>query len=439
MADHTAIAAVSTTLRTLLLDRMTMPVQVTLAPPDVSISGQDGARVNIYLSEIVENAQLKNQEIPGRGTPGAYGRPPLSLNLRYLLTTYSESETQPDSDLNAQRVLGDAMRVLHDFGPALDALKIGNPAAGVVGDPVLDPALTDEFERVKVTLHHASLDEVARLWAALPDAAFRRSVMYEVTVVQIETKLRQPRPRPVETRRIMATVRRRPHILSAYVTPGPAEPIGETRVRIGDEITILAEQMLADKLYVRLGTLAPVRIVPTGSGEVRITVPDATYPIDLDHIATRSIPPAEQLQVGALEVQLIAEHPADGVAGGLGKGANVQEPRRYASNTALLQLVPKITALVPPGGTAADTLEVQGVRLWNPNIRTAEVILGDIALTILPPGPGNPTPTPTSVKVPVADAAALLPVPPAAGTPYPAAVQLDGARSRDASSFLLKP
>ncbi|MBU3079001.1 DUF4255 domain-containing protein [Sphingomonas quercus] len=434
MADHTAIAAVSMTLRTLLLDRMTMPVQVTLAPPDVSIAGQDGARVNLYLSEVVENGQLKNQEIPGRGSPGAYGRPPLSLNLRYLLTTYSDSETQADSDLNAQRILGDAMRVLHDFAPGLDTLAIVNPAAGVVGDPVLDAALADEFERVKVTLHHASLDEVARLWAALPEAAFRRSVMYEVTVVQIETTRPRPRPRPVETRRIMASVRRRPHILAAYVTPAPSEPIGESRVRIGDEITIVAEQMLADKLYVRLGTLAPIRIVPGGSGEVCITLPGATYAADLDHSAPRAVPPAEQLQIGPLDVQLIAEHPADGVAGGLGRGANVQLPRLYASNAVVLQLVPRITALVPASGTGATTLEVQGTRLWNAKVHTAEVILGDIALPI--PAAGA---TATSVKVPLAEAAALLPAPAAAGTPYPIAVQLDGARSRDPVSFLLKP
>jgi len=78
----------------------------------------------------------------------------------------------------------------------------------------------------------------------------------------------------VETRRIVATVRRRPHILSAYVSPVGLEPIRETRVRIGDEITIVAEHMLADKLFIRLGTLQPIRITPTGSGEARIIVPD---------------------------------------------------------------------------------------------------------------------------------------------------------------------
>src|SRR5829696_2456938 len=198
MASHGAIAAVSKTLRTLLLDQMTTGAQVTLAPPDVTVTGADGARVNLYLCEVLENVQLKNQEIPGSGHPAAYGRPPLSLNMRYLLTTYSESEIQPQSDLNAQTILGDAMRVMHDFGHRIDTLTITNPAAGLPGDAVLDNVLADEFERVKITLHPTSLEDITKIWSAMPEASFRRSVIYEVTVVQIETPERRPRPRPVE-------------------------------------------------------------------------------------------------------------------------------------------------------------------------------------------------------------------------------------------------
>ena len=440
MAGHAAIAAVSRTLRTLLLDRMVTGADVTLAPPDVAVEGMTGARVNLYLYEVLENAGLKNQEIPGTGHPGTYGRPPLSLNLRYLLTSYSENETGSDADINAQTILGDAMRVLHEFSHRIDTLTITNPIAGPVGDEVLDDVLADEFERVKVTLHPASLDDLSKIWSALPDSNFRRSVMYEVTVVQIQTTETRPRPRPVETRRILASVRRRPHIIAAYVTPAaPADPIGEIRARVGDEITILAEHMLADRLYVRLGGLEPIRISPVGAGEVRITVPDDQYPIDLDHPAVRPIPAADRLQPGALDVRLIAEHPVEGVEGGLDRGAAVAEMRRYPSNAALLQHVPRVDLLVPPNGPAATVLEVQGARLWHDGVRTAEVIIGDAAVVIRDLGGGTPPPSPTSVRIPIAEAAALLPPPAPAGTAHPLAVQLDGARSRDPVSFVLDP
>jgi Pvc16 N-terminal domain len=439
MATFAAIAAVTRTLRTLLLDRMITGAQVTLAPPDVSVAGVDGARVNLYLCEVVENAALKNQEVPGVGHPGAFGRPPLWLNLRFLLTTYSDTETQTESDLNAQTILGDAMRVLHDFGLSIDTLKISNPAAGLVGDPVLDDVLVGEFERVKIVLHSIPLDEITRIWSALPDANFRRSVLYEATVVQIETPMPRPRPQPVETRRIVATIRRRPQILAAFVTPVlPTDPNGEMRVRIGDQITILADHAIADRLFVRLGALEPIRISPTGSAAIQITVPDAQYPVDLDHPATRPIPPGDRLETGPLEIQLIAEHPADGVSGGLDRGAHVETPRRYVSNSALLQLVPRIDALTPTHGPAGTILEVSGARLWRSSAKSAEVIVGDAAVAIRPLG-GQPAPSPTSVRIAVSEAAAALPAPPALGTPYPVAVQLDGARSRDAAVYKLEP
>ena len=135
---------------------------------------------------------------------------------------------------------------------------------------------------------------------------------------------------------------------------------------------------------------------------------------------------------------LIAEHPADGVRRRPDRGSAIAPPRR-ASNTVLLQLVPQISALVPTNGPASTILEVQGTRLWHPRVRTGEVIIGDVALIIRPLGGGNPPPSPTSVLVPVAEAAAILPAPDPGGSPYPVAIQLDGARSRDPVTYVLDP
>ena len=433
MADHTAIAAVSRTLRTLLLDRLAMNAAVTIAPPDLTIANVDGPRANLYLYQVIENAALKNQENPSHGHPAAYGRPPLSLNLRYLLTTQSATENQTESDLNAQEHLGDAMRVLHDFGNQLDSLRIVNPAAGPVGSPVLDAVLREEYERIKIVLHPIDLDELTKVWSALSDENFRRSVAYEVTVVQIETIVPRPAPRPVETRRIFASVRRRPVTRRVYVTPGANEPIGELRVRVGEEITIVAENSLAERLFVQFGALDPIRIPPPGDGHIRITLPDSEYPVDLDHAAPRPIPIVNRLQPGVIEIRVIAEHPTDGVEGGLGHGKNFSDMRRYASNTALLQLVPQVTDVTPPSGTAATVLRVEGTRLWHDQAELAEVIIADAAVRIRQPATGDAwaAPTPTAVEIPVSDAAALLPALSPGDAPYPVAVQVDGARSRD--------
>ncbi len=439
MADQTAIAAVSRTLRTLLLDRMVTAPAVTIAPPDVVITGIAGARVNLYLLHVVENAELKNQESPFTGS--AYGRSPLSLNLRYLMTTYSALETQPDADLNAQGLLGDAMRVLHDFGNRIDALTVTSPAAGTVGDPILDPVLAEEFERLRLTLQPASIDDLVKIWSALPEVNFRRSVIYEVTVVQIATPAPRVLPLPVQRRRIIASLRWRPVIEAAYVTPPPGQPKGELRARIGEEVTIEAADIAADKLYVRLGTLDPIRVT-AAAGLIRVAIPDDTYPADLDNPLPRPIPASQQLQPGPLPVQVLAQTIEEGVEGGLlDHGSAISAVSRHASNLALLQLVPRVTDVSPAAGAAAAVLSVSGTRLWHPAAHSVEVVIGDAAVTVRAPGLGDPwaAPGPTNVQIPVADAAAILAVEAAADPPYPVAVEVDGARSRDAAGFHLDP
>ena len=90
MSTFLAIAGVSTTLRNLLLDRMEAPVVVTIAPPDVSISGVTGRRANLYLYQINENAYLKNNAIPF--TSGDIASAPLALELSYLITTFGSAD-----------------------------------------------------------------------------------------------------------------------------------------------------------------------------------------------------------------------------------------------------------------------------------------------------------------------------------------------------------
>jgi hypothetical protein len=445
MASHTAIAAVSRTLRTLLRDRMVTNALITLAPPDVELANVSGSRVNLYLMQVIENAALKNQEIPGRIHPAAYGHPPLSLDLRYLMTTYSAIENQAEADLNAQTILGDAMRVMNDFGNRIDEIKITNPATGAVGQPVLDEDLWMEFERLKVVLHPASLDDITKVWSAVSGTNFRRSAIYEVTVIQIETPAARPRPAPVETRRIVVAQLRRPEILDAYLTPLlPGDPVGERRIRLGDDITIDMQGGRADKLYVKLGTLDPIRVAPRADGRIRIVVPDATYPIDLDHPAPRPIPLAQQLQAGPLQVQLITEHPVEGVEGGLGSGAALSGTRRYGSNLALLQLCPRITSVVPAVASvaaigAASMLRITGERLWPGGKHSVDVIIGDIAIRVRDKKMGDPwiAPTQTSVEIPLLAVSEALQT---SATPYAVAVEVDGARSKDLGvTFTLGP
>jgi hypothetical protein len=417
LSNYLAIAGVSSTLRTLLRDRMTNPVPVTIAPPDATISGSTGQRVNLYLYQITENAYLKNQEIPGEGYPGAHGHPPLSLNLYYLATGYGSSETAADGDLDAQQVLGDAMRVLHDYAIITPDLTITRPSAGTVGDPILDTSLRNEFERVKLMMVPSSLDDLSKLWMALSEVNFRRSVTYEVSVVQIQSQLPRRRALPVKTRRLHAALVRRPEISEVYRTPvNPGDPVGDVRAKIGDNLTIEGRGFKAPKTWVRLGGVDPIGVAPSSDGRIQLPVPDDV-----------------RLQPGPQVVEVLTQRSDEVVQGGLDKGQVVTDQSLTVSNQSVFMLVPGIGSLNPSSGPAATTqLTVNGSRLFNQGLKSF-LLIGDVEIPVAPPQ------TPISITVPLAALAAAAPSL-ATNVDYPVRVQVNGALSaEDNLIFTLTP
>jgi hypothetical protein len=415
MSDYRAIAGVSSTLQTLLTDFMTAPPDITLAPPDVPVDGKSGKRINLYLYLVAENAYLKNQEIPGQGYPGDYGHPPLSLNLHYLLTAYGEKESSPDSDLMAQQLLGDAMRVLHDFA-------IITPAMGI-----LDPSLVGEFERIKITMHPSSVEELAKIWTALPKANFRRSASYEVSVVQIESTLPRRRALPVKTRRLRMSVQRRPQITSVYRTPiAPADPIGDPQAAVGQALTIEGSAFRAQKTWVKLGGLEPIGVVPLSDTRIQIIVPDDLYLIDPDHATTRPIPADDQLQPGPQLVQVLTQWDGERVEGGLGPGVSLPDQVQLVSNQGVFMLVPSITTVNPPALDATNLLTVTGTRLYHAPL-SSYVLVGDVSILVRVPQGADPwaAPTPTQVQVPLT--AVTTAVPPLSSGNHPVRVLVNGA------------
>lgn len=410
MSDFRAIAGVSSTIGRLLRDRMESLVPVTIAPPDVAVVGVSGKRLNLYLYQVTENGHLRNQEIPGQGHPSAYGHPPLSLDLHYFLTAHGTTETAPDADVEAQQVLGDAMRVLHDLPIVSDELKITKSAVGTVGDPILDPSLQNQFEKVKITLEPMTLEELSKIWTALPQTNFRRSVAYQVSVVQIESERLRRVPRSVKTRRIHISVVKRPEIVDVFRTPGPNETKGDRRLAIGQELTIEGLNFLASRTWVRLGGLNPIGVQPLSDTEIRIHIPDDRYPVDPDHPAVRPIEEEDQLQPGAHLVEVLILREADVIEGGLNRGTTSTAQSRQGSNHAFFMLVPGVTNINPTtGGDAGTLLTVTGTRLYRDGLRSY-VVVGDVPVEVRKPGPGDPwsMPTPTTVQVPL-DALSIVP------------------------------
>jgi hypothetical protein len=368
MATYEAVGAVGLTLQALLADRVEHPsgngdvVPVTLGPPGPERDPEGAAeapRINLFLFRVSENPFLRNQEIPGEGSRGAYGQPPLTLDLHYLLTVFGASANGPFFDETpAHRLLGSAMRALHDHAIITDAVTTRRSPAGA---PVLHSALRGEHERIKLTLQPLALEDLTNVWTSL-ELSYRLSVAYEVSVVQIESQRPRRYPRPVQEPpgagpRVYAAPLRRPRILSIAVRRVGDQPNLERPVpfaRVGDTLVIRGSDFGGGGLRIRLGAVeVPPALASDAGDRLEVIVPDDQLPDGTP------IPPASRLQPGPHLVEVAAaaaELP--GVALGSGR--------------AVFVLVPAVASATISG----RTLDITGTRLLAEDL-AGQVVIGN--------------------------------------------------------------
>lgn len=294
MSNALAVAAVTRTLRNLLTSvgtadysglpddtRPTAEIEVTTLPLDRVRNG-DGAsshnQLNLFLYHAEPNSAWRNMDMPLRVRDGESGRPPLALNLYYILTAYG----QDDSELVAHVLLGSAMGILHDH-PVLGRAEIRTALA--------PSELHSQFERVHITPQPVSLDEVSKLWTGF-QSEYRLSAAYQVSVVLIESLRRPAAPLPVLRRGEadqgpVAVAAPGPALLAvtAFEDPSLAEqpPHGKPAAELGDVLVLSGSNLGGEPLTVRLRHLrldVSLELAPESEStdtelRVRLPAPDA--------------------------------------------------------------------------------------------------------------------------------------------------------------------
>jgi hypothetical protein len=119
---------------------------ITLESPAEHVESKDGALLSVYLYRVGENGFMKNRH-PVEGTGGQLQKPPLCLDLYYLITPMLTDA------FDRQVVLGKVMQVLYDH-PTLDGPDLVGSLAGA-GDVL------------RLSLNSVPLNEVALVWQAL--------------------------------------------------------------------------------------------------------------------------------------------------------------------------------------------------------------------------------------------------------------------------------
>ena len=219
MSASTAIGMVSESLRNLLDKKMTITpkVDVTILAPDETGGAR---RINLFLYRILENSALKNLDWQvKRGEPSRIVPPPLSLNLYYLMTSYAQTDS-PTGNATSHAILGEAMRVFHEHA--------------VVPQDALVPGLSNAREQIKIMLNPLDPDELGRVWSTFSQP-FRLSVMYEVSVVQLELLSERPMSKRVERTGV-------PDVRAPF-RPPVVEQLTPLRGPVGAQITVSGQHL----------------------------------------------------------------------------------------------------------------------------------------------------------------------------------------------------
>jgi Pvc16 N-terminal domain len=174
MSDYSVIAELGDALVSVLFSELNADPQIrglidsedriSLESP-AQLENNNSVRFSMYLYRILENPYMKNR-YPLEGTGAKQRKPPLGLDLFYLLTPLVGTPREQ------QIVLGKAMQILYDR-PILESQDLPG-SLGLSG------------EEIRLVLNPVSLEELTRVWQAL-EIPYRLSVCYIARVCLVDS------------------------------------------------------------------------------------------------------------------------------------------------------------------------------------------------------------------------------------------------------------
>jgi hypothetical protein len=271
VSNSLALAAVTATLQSILQSGITQQADladttVTILPLDKARGSNTTNQLNLFLYMINRNAAFANSPMPGVTRPGESAYPPLPLNLYFLITAFGRDDdaAQP----YGHELLGRAMALMHDH-PFLSGDEIRAATSVLLPDADLDR----QPERVRITLHPLTIDELSKLWTGFA-MQYRLSAAYEVAVTLLESARANRTPLPVLTRGKKDNgVDTQPNL----TPPGPTlsaikPPNSQESVRLGEIVTVAGVKLDGTNVALRLTNALIAALNPgTANPGVEIT------------------------------------------------------------------------------------------------------------------------------------------------------------------------
>ena len=313
MSNFTAIAAVTATIKQLLLDNITSDVpgaNVTSNPPDIFQGQTPGNQLNVFLYQIQLNPNYRNDDVPQRDSNGNIIKlPRIGLNLNYLITSYGDG----NDDLLSQQIMASAIRTLHE-NPILTPTLITSALAAT--PEIQNSDLPYQIEVIRLAPHPLSFEEITKLWSIFFQTSYRLSFAYLATVVLLDGLSDVQPTLPVITRNLSVYPFSQPYIQT--IKPQIVEMKNPT-------ITILGRNLASSTVSVMFDTTEQPVNSSIVNNQITIQVPD--------------------IPAGIVSVQIIHKSP-------IGHGPTPDRTREE-SNVFPILLLPNITGtqqqMVPQG------------------------------------------------------------------------------------------
>jgi Pvc16 N-terminal domain len=229
------IAAVTAVLKARLENRLLDadvqaaigPASVTALPPDtVQAGAAEPNQLNIFLHHATPSAAWRNEGHPIRSGNGQrIARPPLALDLNYLVTAFGVDTYA------AEILLGEAMAELHEH-PLLDSASVDHVLHPAAPDATLPAAvsasgLENQPEPVRIVPIAVNSEEMSRLWTSL-QGKYRATAAYLVGSVLIDPSESAATGLPVLQRNLGPETLTAMRISDVVVEPaaeGPVDPV----------------------------------------------------------------------------------------------------------------------------------------------------------------------------------------------------------------------
>lgn len=282
---------------------------------------RDQPAVNIFLYQTTVNPNWRNADAPTRDKNGRLvQRPAIGLDLHYMLTFYGPGFVP-------QLLLGHTVSRLH-ARPLLSQVNVSNALSqtdSIPGDSVLRQTDLDQFETIRLSPMHFTLDELSRLWSVFFQTPYDLSIAYQASVILMEAvdEIPQPalpvrgvtgyRPAPGAIPQIEQVTPQFAFADTADITlKGQNLATAGNRVRFGNLPTPVIPEFAGPDLVVRLPAglaagIIPVSVVTVGNITsnaaalvLRPTISRVDFTSSPRQIAVKLQPPVQAGQQGLL-------------------------------------------------------------------------------------------------------------------------------------------